>query len=186
MALALLVGYGALVAWVLVVSRDDQRRPVDAIVVLGAAHYNGRPSPVLLGRLEHALALYRQGLAPSILVTGGTHPGDTESEAAVQRRFLLQHAVPDSAVIALDEGATTQATMTAVASWLRERRLKSTLLVSDGFHLARLRLEAGRRGINGFTTPAPGSPIRRGSRDEWGFLIREALKLPIIWFRPIS
>lgn len=183
LAVALLVVYGALLAWVVFVSREDQQRSADAIVVLGAAHYNGRPSPVLLGRLEHALTLYHGRLAPWIVVTGGTHPGDAESEASVQRRYLLEHAVPDSVVVPLEEGATTQETMAAVARWLRAERLDTVLLVSDGFHLARLRLEARNNGVIGFTTPTPESPIARGSYREWTFLSREALKVPVAWLR---
>jgi uncharacterized SAM-binding protein YcdF (DUF218 family) len=180
---ALLVLYGGLLAWVFRVSRDDQRRPAGAIVVLGAAHYNGRPSPVLRGRLEHALTLYRDGLAPWLVVTGGTHPGDTESEAAVQRRFLLDRGVPDSVVVPLDQGATTGASVAAAAAWMRARRVPSALLVSDGFHLARLRLEAALNDVAAYTTPTPASPIAAGSRREWGFLAGEALKLPVIWLR---
>jgi vancomycin permeability regulator SanA len=110
-AVALGVLYGAVLAWVYYASRDDQRRPVGALVILGAAHYNGRPSPVLRSRLDHALTLYRLGLAPRLLVTGGTHPGDTVSEAAVQRRFLLENNVADSAVVVIDAGSTTEETM---------------------------------------------------------------------------
>jgi len=183
LAVALLVAYGALLAWVVLVSREDQRRRTDAIVVLGAAHYNGRPSPVLLGRLEHALSLYREQLAPWIVVTGGTHPGDAESEASVQRRYLIEHAVPDSVVVPLEEGATTQETMAAVARWLQGQRLDTVLLVSDGFHLARLRLEARNHGVVGYTTPTLESPIARGSYREWAFLSREALKVPVTWLR---
>ena len=79
---------------VLVASQQDQRRPVDAIVVLGAAQYNGRPSPVLRARLDHALGLYRDGFAPLIVVTGGVGRGDTTSEAIVGRRYLMAHDVP--------------------------------------------------------------------------------------------
>ncbi len=180
---ALVLLYAGTLGWVYRVSREDQRRPADAIVVLGAAHYNGRPSPVLRGRLEHALALYRDGLAPWMVVTGGTHPGDSESEAAVQRRFLLDSGVPDSVVIPLDQGATTEASVSALATWMRERGVATALLVSDGFHLARLRLEASSRGVTAYTTPTPASPISAGSRREWAFLASEALKVPITWLR---
>jgi uncharacterized SAM-binding protein YcdF (DUF218 family) len=178
--------YGALLNWVYRVSRDDQRRPAGAIVVLGAAHYNGRPSPVLRGRLDHALTLYRAGLAPLIVVTGGTRAGDSESEAAVQRRFLLGHAIPDSAVVPLDRGSTTEQSIAAVAAWMRGRAVDTVLLVSDGFHLARLRLEARRNRVVAFTTPTPTSPITAGSRREWTYLASEALKVPLIWLRPRS
>ena len=180
-ALGLLAGYGFILGWVVRVSRQDQRRPADAIVVLGAAHYNGRPSPVLKARLDHALGLFRAGLAPRLLVTGGTRAGDTESEAKVEHRFLIQHAVPESAVIALGVGHTTAETMSAVVGWMKERGLGSALLVSDGFHLARLRLEARRLRLQAFTSPAAASPIKAGSRQEWVHFMSEALKVPITW-----
>lgn len=185
LAVAVGVLYAAVLAWVYQASREDQRRPTSAIVILGAAHYNGRPSPVLRGRLEHALNLYRQGLAPRVVVTGGTRPGDSESEAAVQRRFLIDHDVADSAVVLIDEGSTTEETMVAVAEWLRRRRVDDVLLVSDGFHLARLRLEARRHGIRAYTTPAPSSPITAGSRREWAFLAGESVKVPVAALRAL-
>jgi uncharacterized SAM-binding protein YcdF (DUF218 family) len=183
---ALAALYVGVLVWVYRVSREDQRRPAAAIVVLGAAHYNGRPSPVLRGRLDHALTLYREGLAPWIVVTGGTRAGDSESEAAVQRRFLVEHAVPDSAVVPLERGSTTGQSITAVAGWMRARGIDTVLLVSDGFHLARLRLEARRNRVTAFTTPAPGSPITAGSRREWSYLASEALKVPVIWLKARS
>jgi uncharacterized SAM-binding protein YcdF (DUF218 family) len=177
--------YGALLGWVYAVSRDDQRRVVDAIVVLGAAHYAGRPSPVLRARLDHALALYRSGLAPRIIVTGGTHPGDRESEAQVQRRYLLGQTVPDSSVAVLPEGSTTAESMNALSAWVRRHGLGPVLLVSDGFHLGRLRLEARRVDLVAYTSPAPASPIQAGSRREWAYLGLEALKVPVAWARSL-
>lgn len=91
--------YTVALVTVLVVSQQDQRRPVDAIVVLGAAQYNGRPSPVLRARLDHALQLYHQGFAPRIVVTGGVGRGDTTSEALVGRNYLLSHNVRPAAVV---------------------------------------------------------------------------------------
>ena len=89
--------YTVSLVMVLVVSQQDERRPVDAIVVLGAAQYNGRPSPVLRARLDHALGLYRDELAPLVVVTGGIGRGDTTSEAMVGRRYLMAHGVPAEA-----------------------------------------------------------------------------------------
>src|SRR5690242_10075133 len=103
---------------VLVTSQRDERKPADAIVVLGAAQYNGRPSPVLRARLNHALNLYRDGLAPWIIVTGGVGRGDTTSEALVGKRYLTARQVPDSAVVVQPQGRSTAASMDAVAAWL--------------------------------------------------------------------
>jgi uncharacterized SAM-binding protein YcdF (DUF218 family) len=185
LAVTALVTYAASVGWVWFVSRQDQRVPVDAIVVLGAAHYNGRPSPVLRARVDHGLQLLRARLAPRIVVTGGTHPGDTESEAEVGRRYLAAAGVANSAVVALSAGQTTEETMTAVGTWSAEHHVRSVLLVSDGFHLARLRLEAARLGLRAKTTPAPMSPITPGSPTEFLFFLREGFKLPVALFRSL-
>src|SRR5919197_161074 len=89
------------------------RAPAGAIVVLGAAQYVGRPSPVLRARLDHALALWRRGLAPRLILTGGTGVGDTTSEAAVGRRYVLRRGVPEQAVITENRGKTTRESMRA-------------------------------------------------------------------------
>lgn len=168
---------------VVVVSRQDQRRPVDAIVVLGAAQYNGKPSPVLRARLDHALELYRAGLAPTIVVTGGIGEGDRESEATVGRRYLVAHAVPATAVVVRPEGHSTEASIESVAAWLRERDLDQVLLVSDPFHMFRLRLEARRVDLVAYTSPTATSPISENLRSELTYLAAEALKIPVAWVR---
>jgi uncharacterized SAM-binding protein YcdF (DUF218 family) len=168
---------------VLVVSQQDQRRPVDAIVVLGAAQYNGRPSPVLRARLDHALGLYREGLAPLIVVTGGVGRGDTTSEAIVGRRYLMAHGVPARGVVAQPEGRTTMASMTAVAAWLRSRGHQRVLLVSDPFHMFRLRLEARRTRLEAYTSPTESSPISDNPVLELRYLFREGFKVPVAWLR---
>lgn len=166
---------------VLMVSQQDQRRPVDAIVVLGAAQYNGRPSPVLRARLDHALQLYREGLAPRIVVTGGVGRGDTTSEATVARNYLLNRKVPPRAVVAQPHGRSTQASMTAVADWLEGAHLKRVLLVSDPFHMFRLRMEARRTNLEAYTSPTESSPISDNPVLELRYLAAEALKIPVAW-----
>lgn len=178
-----LVAYGVLFAWVYRVSRLDERQAADAIVVLGAAQYNGRPSPVLRARLDHALALYRQGLAPMVVVTGGIGTGDRMSEATVGHRFLRARSVPDSAIIVRPDGRTTEESMRSVGEWMHERELSRVVLVSDRFHMARLRLEARRAHLAAFLSPTPTSPITPGSRREAGYLALEALKLPVTALR---
>ena len=168
---------------VLVVSQQDQRRPVDAIVVLGAAQYNGRPSPVLRARLDHALALYRDRSAPLIIVSGGVGRGDTISEAVVGRRYLVSHGVPEDAVVAQAEGRTTMASMSAVAGWLRPRGLRRVLLVSDPFHMFRLRLEARRTALEAYTSPTESSPISDNPVLELRYLFAEGFKIPVAWVR---
>lgn len=168
---------------VLVVSQEDQRRPADAIVVLGAAQYNGRPSPVLRARLDHALQLYREGLAPRIVVTGGVGRGDTTSEATVARNYLLNRKVPSRAVISQPQGRSTQASMTAVADWLEAAHLKRVILVSDPFHMFRLRMEARRTNLEAYTSPTESSPISDNPVLELRYLAAEALKIPVAWIQ---
>ncbi len=179
---ALLIYLLALLS-VVQVSREDQRRPVYAIVVLGAAHYNGRPSPVLRARLDHAHALYAAGYATRIVVTGATARGDTVSEAVVGQRYLQSLGVPDDMIVALPAGHSTQASIADVADWLQRQGQASVLLVSDPFHMCRLRLEARGAGLVAFTSPTPDSPIARGSRQEWLYFAAEAFKVPVAWVR---
>ena len=170
---------------VLVVAQLDQREPADAIVVLGAAQYNGRPSPVLRARLDHALELWQERLAPAIVVTGGVGAGDTESEAGVGRRYLLARQVPDTSLIVQPQGRSTQESMSAVAAWLGERGRRRAILVSDPFHMLRLRLEARRTGLEAFTSPTDSSPISDNPALELRFLAIEALKIPIAYVRSL-
>jgi len=170
--LAAVIVYTVSLVMVLVVSQQDQRVPVDAIVVLGAAQYNGRPSPVLRARLDHALELYRDRLSPLILVTGGVGRGDTTSEALAGRRYLISHGVPADVVVAQSEGRTTMASMTAVAAWLHARGLRRALLVSDPFHMFRLRRSVylAHRKQPHLREPRARAPlpVRRGVQDPRG------------------
>jgi uncharacterized SAM-binding protein YcdF (DUF218 family) len=175
--------YTVALTLVLVVSQEDQRRRVDAIIVLGAAQYNGRPSPVLRARLDHALGLYREGLAPLMVVTGGVGTGDTTSEALVGRRYLVARNVPEDAVIAQPEGRSTMASMTAVAWALRQRDLHRVILVSDPFHMFRLRMEARRVALEAYTSPTESSPISDNPVVELRYLLAEGLKVPVAWVR---
>ena len=185
-ALAATIVYTVSLIMVLVVSQQDQRQPVDAIVVLGAAQYNGRPSPVLRARLDQALALYREQLAPLVVVTGGIGRGDTTSEAVVGRRYLVSHGIPESAVVAQSEGRTTMASMTAVTAWLCGRGVRRVLLVSDPFHMFRLRLEARRTGLRAYTSPTGSSPISDNPVLELRYLFAEGFKIPVAWVRSWS
>lgn len=182
--LGLLVLAAAFVV-VLLTAQVDERRPVDAIVVLGAAQYNGRPSPVFQARLDHALALYRDSLAPRVIVTGGRARGDLESEAVVGRRYLMARGVPRAALVAEPAGRTTAESMTAVARWLRDEQRESVLLVSDPFHMARLRAEARRTGITAWLSPTDTSPISDNAGIELEYLLAEAWKVPLAWIRSL-
>src|SRR5437773_5280815 len=115
--LLLTFGWAAVVVAVALAGAHDEARSSDAIAVLGAAQYNGRPSPVFRARLDHAAALYQRGLAPVVLVTGGVGSGDTVSESEVGRRYLVKAGLPEGAVVALPAGASTYASLAGVARW---------------------------------------------------------------------
>src|SRR5450756_234576 len=146
-------------AAVLIWSSREEARPAQAIVVLGAAQYAGKPSPVLRARLDHALDLWNRHLASLLILTGGTGAGDTTSEAAVGRNYARKHGVPDSAILVENEGRTTSESMRAVAGMLEVRGLQTALLVSDPFHMLRLRILARRFGFTPYTSPTQTSPI---------------------------
>jgi uncharacterized SAM-binding protein YcdF (DUF218 family) len=169
-------------AAVLVWSSRDEARPAQAIVVLGAAQYAGRPSPVLRARLDHALELWRRHLSSLLILTGGTGSGDTTSEAAVGRTYARKHGVPDSSIVEENEGRTTSESMRAVAGILEARGLQSALLVSDPFHMLRLRILARRFGFTPYTSPTQTSPISPNREERWKYIFSESIKAPMAFF----
>ena len=170
---------------VLTVSRLDQRYSSDAIVILGAAQYNGRPSPVLQARLDHGAELFREGWAELIVVTGGIVEGDRMSEATAGQRYLVNNGIPPEAVVVQAEGRNTAGSMDAVAAWLLGQGHDRVILVSDPFHLARLRLEARRLGLEAYTSPTATSPISSRFATELSYLLAEAMKLPVLVAREL-
>ena len=170
-----LVSLGAVLSW----ERNDQARPTGAIVVLGAAQYVGRPSPVLRARLDHAIALWQRQLAPRLIVTGGTGTGDTTSEAAVSRRYCMQHGIPSGAILLETEGRTTSQSMAAVAALMRGLGRRDVLLVSDPFHMLRLTILARRHGLEPYASPTPTSPIAASPTERWKYALSESIKAPL-------
>jgi uncharacterized SAM-binding protein YcdF (DUF218 family) len=124
----------------------------DAIVVLGAAEYDGQPSPVFAGRLEHAQLLYEQHRAPIVIVLGGGQPGDVTTEAEAGRDYLIQRGLPADAVVAEPVGHTTLESLRAAAAYMRDHGLRSAFLVSDPWHNLRVRRMASDLGIEGFVS----------------------------------
>ncbi|HUX35381.1 MAG TPA: YdcF family protein [Gemmatimonadaceae bacterium] len=175
LACAWLAALFTVVVW----GKRDTARPAGAIVVLGAAQYVGRPSPVLRARLDHAIALWQRGLAPRLVLTGGTGHGDTTSEAAVGRRYVVQRGVPDSAVMLEAEGRTTSASLRAVAAMMAARSVDTVILVSDPFHMWRLSILARRFGLTPLVSPTLTSPISANWRERWTFRLSESLKAPL-------
>ena len=140
-------------------STIDDARPADVIIVLGAAEYRGKPSPVLQGRLNHALLLYLKGLAPYILTTGGAG-GDPEfTEAEVGRGYLSEHGVPSEAILVEPGGATTGQSLSAAAEIMRRMNLQSCIVVSDGYHIFRARRMLQFKGLHVYGSPRPSPGI---------------------------
>ncbi len=139
--------------------RQDERRPASALVVLGAAQYDGRPSPVLAARLDHAVALFLSGDYRWFVVTGGKADGDRTTEAAVARTYAIEHGVPADRILVEDHGRTTLESLEAVAGILRPKGIDDAVFVSDPTHMLRVLRMAEDLGIRAWGSPTPTSPI---------------------------
>jgi uncharacterized SAM-binding protein YcdF (DUF218 family) len=147
---------------------------VDVILVLGAAQYNGVPSPVFEGRLRHAALLYDEGRAETILVLGGGAPGDSSTEAEAGRDWLVSDGVPSESVVASPVGTTTLESLRAAATWMGDRGLDSAFLVSDPWHNLRMKRMASDLGIEAYASATWQSAARtEGTR--FGGYVRETL-----------
>jgi uncharacterized SAM-binding protein YcdF (DUF218 family) len=171
-----LLALGAVVAW----GSRDRAKASDAIVVLGAAQYWGRPSPVLRARLDHAVGLWRRGMAPRIVLTGGVGVGDTTSEAAVGRKYVIGAGIPDSAILLETTGRTTRESLRSVARMLQSLDSRSVILVSDPFHMLRLDILARRFGLTPYTSPTRTSPISANTGETWRYYLNESVKIPFV------
>jgi uncharacterized SAM-binding protein YcdF (DUF218 family) len=140
------------------VGGHDGRHAADAIVVLGTAQYNGRPSPALQARLDHAIALYLEGDAPWFITTGGNQPGDWTTEAEVGRKYAIAHGVPAAAILYENKGGTTYESMVSVRAIMAAHGLRSALFVSDRSHMLRVLLLAKDQGIVAWSSPTETSP----------------------------
>ncbi len=155
----------------------EEAAPAEAIVVFGAAEYRGHPSPVLRARLDHALDLYRKGMAQRIITTGG-HGGDRQfTEGDVGRSYLAKNNVPSEMILVENEGDTTMESATAVAEIMDRMRMTSCIVVSDGYHIFRVKKMLESRGIRAMGSPrSPGadSPARRSwyyARQAFGYIL---------------
>lgn len=168
---ALLVAYlGITFVQVYRASRHDGARPAHAIVVLGAAQYDGRPSPVLQDRLDHALALYEDGTAGTIVLTGGRREGDRFTEATAGYNYLRELGVPDEALLKEVDGTSTYESLTAAARFLRQAGLTEVVLVTDGYHAYRVGAIADDLGLEASVSPSEtrlsrGAELRALSRE---------------------
>ena len=149
----MLVGASAIIVWR--AAHDDDARRVDradVIIVLGAAQYGGTPSPVFQGRLDHAILLYRQGRADSVMVVGSKSPGDTTTEAEAGRDYLVSQGVPAGSVLVEPVGRTTYESLVGAARYMDKHGMQSAFLVSDPWHNARITRMASDLGFQGYAS----------------------------------
>lgn len=153
-------------------SQRDEARPADAIIVLGAAQYDGRPSPALRNRLDHAADLYHDDVAPIVVVTGGQQPGDRFTEAEAGARYLQAHGVPDGDIRREVQGENSWESLAAAARFLRDEQITSVVLVSDPYHAMRIDGIAHELGLDAVVSPASGG-------SSFGALVRETAAVSI-------
>jgi uncharacterized SAM-binding protein YcdF (DUF218 family) len=166
----------AWVGWVTLQIRKqsvvDEAAPADVIVIMGAAEYRGRPSPVLRARLDHGLELFQQGLARRILTTGGAGGDPVFTEGVVGRNYLMSHGVPPESIMLEEEGGSTAHSTTVVAEIMRRSGMHSCILVSDGYHIYRAKKMLEFRGLEVYGSPR--SIKQETSPQDWWLYLRQA------------
>jgi len=171
----LVVGGTAFRVWQ--VARVDDRRAVDIVVVLGAAQYDGSPSPIFAARLRHAMDLFDQGVAAHIVTVGGRRAGDGFTEADAGRRYLVDRGVRGDAVVAIGEGSDTLESLRTVAATAEQRGWHTALLVSDPWHSLRARTMARDSGLEAWTSPTHSGPVVRTRETQVRYIVRETAAL---------
>lgn len=156
-----------------IVSRQDDRSRADVLLVLGAAQYNGRPSAVLAARLQHAVTLFDEKVAPTIMTLGGKRPGDRYTEAGTGRAYLIQEGVPAADVVAVPYGDDTLRSMEAAAEAMKARGMRSAVIVTDPDHSLRSRTMARDLGMKAWTSPERYDASRDSSPQGLRYLARE-------------
>jgi uncharacterized SAM-binding protein YcdF (DUF218 family) len=159
-------------------STRDEARPADVILVLGAAEYRGRPSPVLRARLDHALELYNSKLAPRILTTGGAGGDPVFTEGGVGRSYLIGKGVPSEAIVVETEGESTVYSTALAAEIMSRMGLKSAIVVSDGYHIYRVKRMLESRGVKAYGSPRK-DRTPEPLRDNWNY-VKQAIGY-VLW-----
>jgi uncharacterized SAM-binding protein YcdF (DUF218 family) len=154
-------------------SNVDEARPADVIIVMGAAKYRGRPSPVLRARLDHALELYGKKFAPRILTTGGAGGDPVFTEGEVSRAYLVKHGVPSEAILVEAEAESTMHSTAIAAEMMRRMNLRSCIVVSDGYHIFRVKKMLEFRGLDVYGSPRRSEP--KGTWQEYWLFVRQAI-----------
>lgn len=172
---ALLLG-----GYILIIARQiheqstvDEAQPADVILILGAAEYHGKPSPVLKARLDHGLELFREKQAPRILTTGGAGGDPVFTEGEVARTYLIRKGVPSEAILVEAEGASTMHSTAAAAEIMRRVGLQSCIVVSDGYHIFRAKKMLEAQGMKVYGSPRPAAP--RNDLKQWWLYFRQSV-----------
>lgn len=153
----------------------DRAEKADAIAVLGAAAYAGKPSPVFQARLDHAVKLYRQDLALFVITTGGTHPGEKFSEGAVGKKYLEKKGIPAENILVDEQSLTTRQNVERISEIAREKNFQKIIIVSDPFHMYRALMLAKKFGIEALPSPTRESPISENKWLETRYMLREMI-----------
>ena len=176
--LAVVAGVNVSQVWM--AGRTDDRRAVDAIVVMGAAQYDGRPTPQFQARLDHALELWMDGVAPIIVTTGGNQPGDRFTEGGSGAKYLNERGVDSSSLVVEEAGSTTRQSLVGVAGLLFERGAEHVVIVTEPFHALRSQLIAQDLGLHVSLSSTQTSPL--GTREAFRHHLEEGLGITIAQF----
>lgn len=172
-AMLLVLAWLACVAgWIVWIGHRDDAQPADAIIVLGAAAYDARPSPVFEERIRHGLNLYRAGYAPVLLFTGGYGTGARFAESQVAQRYAVRQGIPEDAILIETSSRTTLQNLVEARELMRERRLRRAIIVSDPLHMARALRLCRQLGIEATGSPTPSTRFR-SFQTQWKFLLQE-------------
>ena len=163
---------GGVATWIVYVGNRDQAGPADAIVVLGAAAYDARPSPVFTERIRHGIELYERGYAGALVFTGGYGDGARFSESQVARTFAVRAGVPEQAILIETLSRTTYQNLARSRDLLSDHGLQRVIVVSDPLHMARALRLCRHLGIDAVGSPTPSTRFR-SFRTQWRFLARE-------------
>lgn len=172
--IVLILGWGYLIGKIYYYSKVDNARHADAIVVLGASQWNGQPSPVFKSRLDQAYDLYNKNFSEKIILTGGMGDGENFSEAKSGEVYLVEKGIKEDYIFMEEKGKTSKESLNEVVRILKEQNLGTIILVSDGFHMMRIKKMASDLGIETYVSPAKDGPINKNKLIQLKYYIRES------------
>ncbi len=171
----IIIGWICLIGIIYYNGKIDNAQKSDAIVVLGASQWNSKPSPVFQSRLEQAFKLYENELADKIILTGGIGQGEKVSESMVGKLFLIDKGVKEENIYIEEKGKTSLQSLNEANKIIKEQNLRSIILVSDGFHMTRLKKMANDLDIISFYSPVTDGPINKNKLTQFKYSVRESM-----------